>query len=158
MNDDAGRGNVDCIDCDFSKQRNGRLMCDRCCDDDSGGNTKNDHDRCKWGLAKQAKEREEMTVLDKLAVLRNVSYLLCGFMTEVRMNQVTHDELIFRCGRVLPCTGTQALEGVRIVIDNDLPWNASEWVKRRGLTVISRERVPVFAPDPIRDLWRGGRW
>jgi hypothetical protein len=68
------------------------------------------------------------------------------------MNQATLDKLVLICCRTLPFGGAGSLLGIRIIIDNDLPWNVSEWVKRQGLTVISRERVPVFAPDPIRDL------
>lgn len=93
-----------------------------------------------------------MTVLDNLTALRKASNFLCGFVLEVHMNQVTLDELVVRCSRTLPCGGSNALLGVHLVIDNDLPWNVSEWVKRINLTVISRERVPVFPPDPIRDL------
>lgn len=134
MNDNTERGNVDCVDCDFSKQRNGCLMCDRCCDDDSGGDPKNDYDRCKWGRPKEAH--------------------LCGLSVEVRMNKATHDKLIAECGSVLLVAGARFLEGVRVVIDNDLPWNVSEWVREHGQTVISRERVMVFLPDPLRHLWQ----
>lgn len=93
-----------------------------------------------------------MTVLDELAALSRASALLCGFSLEVHMNQQTVDELTLRAGRMYRWTGADAISGVRIVIDNDLPWNISEWVKRKRFTVISCERVPVFPPDPIRDL------
>jgi hypothetical protein len=93
-----------------------------------------------------------MTVLDELAMLRRTGANIWGFVLEVHMNQPTVDELMLRAGRMYPCTGTDAISGVRIVVDPGLPWNVSEWVKFRGMVEIERVRYPVFEPDPIRDL------
>jgi hypothetical protein len=93
-----------------------------------------------------------MNVLDELVSLRRTGANIWGYRMEIHMNQVTVDELTIRAGRMYPCTGADAIAGVRLVIDNGLPWNVSEWVKFRGLVEIERVRVPVFAPDPIRDL------
>lgn len=91
-----------------------------------------------------------MTVLDELATLQRASVLICGFSLEISMNQATLDELVVRCCRTLPYGGARALWGIHLVIDNGLSWNVSEWVKRKdAFTVISRERVPVFPPEPI---------
>lgn len=93
-----------------------------------------------------------MTVLDELAMLRRTGANIFGYALEVHMNQPTTDELTLRAGRTYPWTGADVIAGIRLVIDNDLPWNVSEFLKSRGGVEIERERFPVFLPDPIRDL------
>jgi hypothetical protein len=93
-----------------------------------------------------------MNVLDELAMIRRTGANIWGFVLEVHMNQPTVDELMLRAGRVYPYMGADAIAGIRLVVDNGLPWNVSEWVKFMGMVEIERKRLPVFPPDPIRDL------
>lgn len=93
-----------------------------------------------------------MTLLEQMEAFGSMRLAI----TELFMNQQTYDRLVYRYG--VETRGTahdvaEILSGIRVGIDDALPWNViEEKTRNERLEVVKTERFPAFAPDLIRDL------